>query len=1003
MINETYINNQRNLNLQPLLGYSMPDGFRLLSSEISSWTFDGLIPKTVKDLLIWNRQTASINILPGYYGVLIFDDNTTSLRPIVSVTTDPDNLFIQNTIASVPTNLEEGGQITSYSRNGNIATYTVPNGLVQGNTVKVYGLSNSEFNFNSKVVLSATPTEFTVELNTSGTVEPQPGNNGVFFLLTSFISDFIIKYLDENNYEQELRQPVVLGSDGYPLNRMEVIYADWEDKVIGSSGWAIDSFGNSIFNNVAVRGLIEATSGNFSGNLTVNDGSMKIGANVFSKNQYQITKIQVASNELIITVLETPTLNVGDTIKIYGSNSLSVTTPTVLVGETSISGGGIDINGEYLVTNRNITNKKITVSFTSDNLAETTVTGNLEVKDYHSGIHINTNNYWYDNGLFSLGDALANVTWNPTTATLNITGDVTASKIRGSDVYGDSFQIGGNEFGWVGSAGDIFSGTASSTSYIKSGFYSNPITSFEQELNTDGTVKRTNANISGKISASTRSLYADVSNLSSPLKVGYQIKVGSEYLIVDQILSSSLIKLRSVPKTFYQNYSFTTYYTNTTLVSQFEIFTELPQQLDDTYLLSFEGPADLDYHAKNIPVELSANGKIYTTRSIPPVQTADGKPKTYTKDSLYASLSNVDSYRKLSNIKRIVASLSDIPGSYYNTKIFVDDSSIYSTGDVFYVENIPSYYSDLSSLNSSYFPIIEIGTDPIYGDFLFVFADGYLSFTGNELNQEFKSFATSSIEVLDNVVTVTINKGVNASDNPHYDVGQKITLIANNARIIDNKINIYNNIPQEKKYTSNPTITNIVEDSSSYKISYVEDLEDTIKTSISGTVSSYPTIDTKNWDNTYSLTIGSSNPDDAPFQIDQFGENVKIKNLEVTGDVTGFYYDIIELDDFSGAFDGKSNTFLPRYNQEKVVLDNPLRLVISLNGVVQSAFIKHKEYVWQTGFLGYKGYTLDDNGKIKFSESPPPGSTINARVLPGPTKNKKSRIYPFKSVDIALG
>jgi hypothetical protein len=94
---------------------------------------------------------------------------------------------------------------------------------------------------------------------------------------------------------------------------------------------------------------------------------------------------------------------------------------------------------------------------------------------------------------------------------------------------------------------------------------------------------------------------------------------------------------------------------------------------------------------------------------------------------------------------------------------------------------------------------------------------------------------------------------------------------------------------------------------------------------------------------------------------------------------------------------------LPRYNQEKVVLDNPLRLVISLNGVVQSAFIKHKEYVWQTGFLGYKGYTLDDNGKIKFSESPPPGSTINARVLPGPTKNKKSRIYPFKSVDIALG
>ena len=119
--------------------------------------------------------------------------------------------------------------------------------------------------------------------------------------------------------------------------------------------------------------------------------------------------------------------------------------------------------------------------------------------------------------------------------------------------------------------------------------------------------------------------------------------------------------------------------------------------------------------------------------------------------------------------------------------------------------------------------------------------------------------------------------------------------------------------------------------------------------------------------------------------------------------VSGLYYDIIELDDFSGAFDGRKVSFKPTYNYKEVVIDNPLKLVLSVNGVLQSAFIKNREYVWQTGFLGFRGYTVDEYGQIKFSESPPPGSTVNARVFPGPQKNKTSRIYPFKAVDVALG
>jgi hypothetical protein len=53
--------------------------------------------------------------------------------------------------------------------------------------------------------------------------------------------------------------------------------------------------------------------------------------------------------------------------------------------------------------------------------------------------------------------------------------------------------------------------------------------------------------------------------------------------------------------------------------------------------------------------------------------------------------------------------------------------------------------------------------------------------------------------------------------------------------------------------------------------------------------------------------------------------------------------------------------------------------------------------------LSYRGFTLDTDGRIKFSESPPLGSTINVRVFPGPVKNKTARIYPFKAADVALG
>jgi hypothetical protein len=268
---------------------------------------------------------------------------------------------------------------------------------------------------------------------------------------------------------------------------------------------------------------------------------------------------------------------------------------------------------------------------------------------------------------------------------------------------------------------------------------------------------------------------------------------------------------------------------------------------------------------------------------------------------------------------------------------------------------------------------------------------------GDANDVQFPSISVTSIKIESGEVTLQ------TSSAHRLDVGQTVSVsLFGIKEIVKGSLNAYNlNIPGDLPFTDSAIITEV----STNTIKYRKNLTNLISTSVGSgsTASSSPSMNTKESDKSYSFTVGSSKPDDAPFQIDQFGENVKIKNLEVTGSVTGFYYDIIELDDFSGNFDGRNNTFLPRYNQKKIVLDNPMRLSVSLNGVMQSAFIQNREYVWQTGFLSYKGFTIDGDGKLKFSESPPSGSTINVKVLPGPNKNKTSRIYPFKAVDVALG
>jgi len=77
-------------------------------------------------------------------------------------------------------------------------------------------------------------------------------------------TNITIGYIDDNN---ELTAVVYDFTD-----QVDVRYEDWDNKDLGSQGWTITSGGNAIFTNVAVRGRIEATEGEISGNLIVNGG-----------------------------------------------------------------------------------------------------------------------------------------------------------------------------------------------------------------------------------------------------------------------------------------------------------------------------------------------------------------------------------------------------------------------------------------------------------------------------------------------------------------------------------------------------------------------------------------------------------------------------------------------------------------------------------------------------------------------------------------------------------
>jgi hypothetical protein len=108
--------------------------------------------------------------------------------------------------------------------------------------------------------------------------------------------------------------------------------------------------------------------------------------------------------------------------------------------------------------------------------------------------------------------------------------------------------------------------------------------------------------------------------------------------------------------------------------------------------------------------------------------------------------------------------------------------------------------------------------------------------------------------------------------------------------------------------------------------------------------------------------------------------------------------DIIPLD--PPFFDGRESRFLPNYQGVPQSITNPFRLLITVNGIIQT--VGTPEYVWQS-MVNIDGYFVDSDGYISFSEVPPAGSTFDGRIVVGPTTTTINKNYPFKALDILLG
>jgi hypothetical protein len=164
----------------------------------------------------------------------------------------------------------------------------------------------------------------------------------------------------------------------------------------------------------------------------------------------------------------------------------------------------------------------------------------------------------------------------------------------------------------------------------------------------------------------------------------------------------------------------------------------------------------------------------------------------------------------------------------------------------------------------------------------------------------------------------------------------------------------------------------------------------TVSASLTDTYTSGGSFITTNTGLTADLQQWTNSSGTALAKVDYFG-NISANNMQL---------EVVPIDNLTYQFDGIENRFLLTWQGLKQTISNPFRLLVTLNGIIQSVSLP--EYVWGTPF-SYDGFILDSDGYMSFSEVPPVGTTFVGRIQAGTTVSSTTYSYPFKAMDILLG
>jgi hypothetical protein len=134
----------------------------------------------------------------------------------------------------------------------------------------------------------------------------------------------------------------------------------------------------------------------------------------------------------------------------------------------------------------------------------------------------------------------------------------------------------------------------------------------------------------------------------------------------------------------------------------------------------------------------------------------------------------------------------------------------------------------------------------------------------------------------------------------------------------------------------------------------------------------------------------------------QLSTSVATKNYVDTVSQAVAIPEIIPIDNLSGEFSGNKSRFILKHRGNAITVGNPLRLLISINGIIQ--MLGNRDDHWLSP-IPADGFYMDNAGYVQFGEPVAAGSKFSGTYGVGTgtqTGVKKSR-YPFRAVDILLG